>query len=130
MTCGSCKIFFHRHAFESVVSHHFDLLFIITLMLKNQEQKRCLTGNGNCPVSHDIQRKCIRCRLQRCFAAGMTTDYFLTDEEKERRRKRYKNNPQMIDSSSLLSSTTFDEIDQVSNKFVNFHTVRRFCLLF
>jgi hypothetical protein len=22
MTCGSCKIFFHRHAFGSVVSHY------------------------------------------------------------------------------------------------------------
>jgi hypothetical protein len=56
---------------------------LLTLILINQEQKRCLTGNGNCPISHDIQRKCIRCRLQRCFAAGMTTDYFLTDKEKE-----------------------------------------------
>lgn len=43
-------------------------------------------------MSHGTRRKCQQCRLKRCFAMGMKTDYFISEEEKQRRRKRLVDN--------------------------------------
>ena len=85
--------------------------FTARVHMKKQERKRCLKGDGKCLISYDTQRKCVRCRLQRCFAAGMSTDSFLSAEEKERRKKRSKNDLHrpLLSQSTLLPSTSSTE---------------------
>ncbi len=98
-----------------------------------QEKIRCLTGQGQCPVTYDIHRKCAKCRLERCLAAGMRKDFILSDEEKQQRKKRLEENRsetsqrfsthESTNTSSLMQSasnseslvTTTDEIDRVSS---------------
>ncbi len=83
-------------------------------------------------MTYGIRRKCPKCRLERCLAAGMRKDFILSDEEKERRKKRLEENRnetsqrfsthESINTSSILQSasnyesipTTTDEIDRVS----------------
>ena len=44
-------------------------------------------------IAHQARRKCVRCRLHRCFSVGMSTKHFLTDEMNEQRKKRRNNDP-------------------------------------
>jgi len=93
---------------------------------------RCLTGQGQCSVAHEIRRKCPKCRLERCFAAGMRKDFILSEEDKQRRKKHLEENrnrtSQHLSTSELTNSLsithsaskfepispTSDEIDRVS----------------
>jgi hypothetical protein len=97
-----------------------------------QERIRCLTGHGQCSVAHETRRKCQKCRLERCFAAGMRKDFILSEEEKQYRKKRLEENRKTTSqrlstsestSSSSISnilsnpasvSSTSEEIDRVS----------------
>ena len=80
-----------------------------------------MTGRGQCPVTHDVPRRCQKCRLERCLAVGMRKDFFISKEEKERRRERLESrhlvsqptSTQPISNSESLSPI-MDEIDQVS----------------
>ena len=74
-----------------------------------------------------MRRKCPKCRLERCLAAGMRKDFILSDEEIQRRRRRLEENRnltsqrlsisestiQSVSNSESLSSPS-DEIDRVS----------------
>ncbi len=97
-----------------------------------QEKIRCITGRNQCLIAHGIRRKCPKCRLERCFTAGMRKDFILSEEEKQRRKKHLEENRnqtsqrfsthESINTSSILQSasnyesipTTTDEIDRVS----------------
>ncbi len=100
-----------------------------------QEKIQCLTGQGQCSVVHEVRRKCPKCRLERCFAAGMRKDFILGDKEMQQRKKRLEENrnltlerlstSQLTNSSSITHpvlqsespSPTFNEIDRVSFSF-------------
>ncbi len=60
-----------------------------------------------------MHRKCQKCRLERCFAMKMRTDYFLNKEKKQRQQK-YDLPPM---TTETLSQTT-DEIKYCLLKFV------------
>ncbi len=93
---------------------------------------RCLTGQGQCSVAYETHRKCPKCRLQRCFAAGMRKDFLRSEEEKQQRKKRPEETPNLasqgsstsasVNSSSATQSVPnpesfppiLDEIDRVS----------------
>ncbi|CAF0713101.1 unnamed protein product [Adineta steineri] len=97
LSCASCKAFFLRNA--------------------NQQSKRirCITGQNQCSVAHEIQRKCPQCRLNRCFAAGMRQDFLLSDEVKQRRKKPTKDKR----NGSSQRSSTADPINPTSQFLTN-----------
>ncbi|CAF1193689.1 unnamed protein product [Adineta ricciae] len=69
-SCSSCKAFFRRHVNQSL------------------DEMQCLLGQNQCSLSHETRRrKCQKCRLHRCFEAGMKKEFMFSEEEKERRRK-------------------------------------------
>ncbi len=90
-----------------------------------QEKLKC-NGNesqGQCSIAPGTRRRCLRCRLDRCFAAGMRKDFMFTDEEKQRREKLNTplNGLSISESTNLSNSEslaeTLDEIDRVSSSF-------------
>ncbi|CAF1167707.1 unnamed protein product [Adineta steineri] len=85
LTCGSCKTFFRRNFNEDVDKLH------------------CLTGDEQCSVSHEIRRKCQKCRLKRCFSIGMKPNVVKNNTKTKNIKKNLNN--------SLVSS--FNEIDQL-----------------
>lgn len=62
VTCESCKAFFRRNALSR---KDFSCPF-----------------NGTCEISIITRRFCQRCRLQKCFKAGMRKEYIMTEEDK------------------------------------------------
>ncbi len=110
----------------------FSFSFCFVLWLFFQDRIRCITGQGQCPVAHEIRRKCPKCRLERCFSAGMRKNLILSEEQKQERKKRLEENrnitSQRLSTSELTNSLsithsaskfeplslTSDEIDRVS----------------
>jgi hypothetical protein len=67
-----------------------------------------------------MNRKCHRCRLNRCFAMGMRKDFIVKKEEKKTKKKRLKENGNVPSRRSLNSDSlpqTLDETDHVSFTF-------------
>ncbi|CAF1046030.1 unnamed protein product [Adineta steineri] len=97
LSCASCKAFFLRNA------------------NLNSRRLRCITGEGNCSVAHEMQRKCPGCRLDRCLNAGMRKDYLLTEEEKQRRKKPMKDKRTI----SSTRSSTAEFINSASTQYLS-----------
>ncbi|CAF0761081.1 unnamed protein product [Adineta steineri] len=63
LTCASCRIFFYRN--------------------QNQRNKlKCLLRQGQCSIDYKHDRKCPRCRLDRCFQVGMRKDLRINHQQK------------------------------------------------
>ncbi|CAF1346080.1 unnamed protein product [Adineta ricciae] len=94
LSCSSCKAFFHRYA-------HQDL-----------KKLKCSSRNQNqCKIVNGERSKCHRCRLNRCFAMGMRTDFILSQEEIQR-RKGFEKNPNISSTNSTCISQTFNNNDK------------------
>ncbi len=127
LSCASCKAFFHRNANQPPVSFCSWILMLSFIILQEKLKCNANESQGQCSIAHGTRRRCLRCRLDRCFAAGMRKDFMFTDEEKQRREKL--NTPlkdssisESANSSELLSNSgslaeTLDEIDRVSASF-------------
>ncbi len=106
LSCASCKAFFRRNADQNLVCFFLRLLyFFLYVTMLFQEKLRCLGGDGQCSVAHGTRRKCLKCRLERCFAAGMRKDFFQSEEDRQQRKKS-------LQEDRTLKSC--DEIDRVS----------------
>lgn len=68
LSCASCKSFFYRNINRSSI---------------------CITGRGDCSVSHEVHRKCAKCRFERCLTVGMRKDFVLSQQQKQIRFKKY-----------------------------------------
>ncbi|CAF1635612.1 unnamed protein product [Adineta ricciae] len=96
LSCASCKAFFHRNAHQP------------------REKFRCISTQGRCSVAHGVQRRCTRCRLDRCFAVGMRKDFIWSEEEKQRRKKNLEENRNITlqqSSTPTVASTTNEPVD-------------------
>ena len=67
VTCYSCRAFFRR----SVQSGNF-------------KQYICRKGN-NCVITLKTRKNCQKCRIEKCFNAGMKQSWVLTDDERFKR---------------------------------------------
>jgi hypothetical protein len=132
LSCASCKAFFRRNANQPRVSLLLHFAFLLNSDEFFQEKIRCLTGRNQCSIAHEVPRKCPKCRLERCFAAGMRKNFILSEEEKQRRITLLEENRnqtsqrlsthESINTLPLMQSasnseslvTTTDEIDRVS----------------
>ncbi|UJR34604.1 hypothetical protein I4U23_027380 [Adineta vaga] len=91
LSCASCKAFFHRYA-------HQDLTKL-----------KCSSRNENqCKIVNGERSKCHRCRLTRCFAMGMKTNFILSQKEIQR-RKGFEKNQNIL---STCISQTFNNNDK------------------
>lgn len=72
ITCESCKAFFRRNALSP---KRFKCLF-----------------EGHCEVTVVTRRFCPCCRLQKCFKAGMKTEYIMSEEDKVLKKRKIAQN--------------------------------------
>ncbi|XP_054157169.1 nuclear hormone receptor HR96-like [Oppia nitens] len=73
ISCESCKAFFRRNAFK--------------------ESLDC-PSNGNCIITAKTRKLCQKCRLNKCFTAGMKKEMLKNIEERESRKKLVEENRQ------------------------------------
>lgn len=66
-TCFSCRAFFRR-----------------SIQNGSAKQYNCKKG-GNCDITLKTRKNCQKCRLEKCFTAGMKASWVLTEEERFRR---------------------------------------------
>ncbi|XP_076438730.1 thyroid hormone receptor beta-like [Babylonia areolata] len=66
VSCESCKAFFRRNAHKTI-------------------RGRC---EGKCDVTVESRSFCKKCRLAKCFSAGMRKDMILNDEQKKVRKRK------------------------------------------
>ncbi|CAF0897740.1 unnamed protein product [Adineta ricciae] len=95
ISCESCKAFFRRNA------------------LRLSEKLICRQKN-DCIVRFDVKKRCKRCRLNKCFAAGMRKEWILTDKEKEEKRLKIAENRRIKEiqnalKTEILSNDTLSE---------------------
>lgn len=81
ITCESCKAFFRRNALSP---KRFKCLF-----------------EGHCEVNVVTRRFCPCCRLQKCFKAGMKTEYIMSEEDKVLKKKKIAQNKAKERKTSL-----------------------------
>ncbi|KAM6435852.1 bile acid receptor isoform 2-T2 [Liasis olivaceus] len=93
LTCEGCKGFFRRS------------------ITKNAEYK-CKNG-GNCEMDMYMRRKCQKCRLQKCKAAGMLAECLLTEIQCKSKRLR-KSTLQPVDETTSEDLKGLD-LKQVSS---------------
>lgn len=74
ITCESCKAFFRRNA------------------LRIDKKFKCRSGNGQCAITVSSRKRCKACRLNKCFAQGMRSDWILTDEERMNKKRKIEEN--------------------------------------
>ena len=65
-----------------------------------------MTGRDQCPIGYKVQRKCPKCRLDRCFAMGMRKDFLQTVEQKQKRQRSLEANRSIASSQRLLTSVS------------------------
>ncbi|UJR22701.1 hypothetical protein I4U23_025737 [Adineta vaga] len=73
VSCESCKAFFRRNA------------------LRAPGKLKCPQDN-HCNTRFDEKKRCKKCRLAKCFVAGMRKEWILTETEKESKRRRIEEN--------------------------------------
>lgn len=66
-TCFSCRAFFRR-----------------SIQNGSAKQYNCKKG-GHCDITLKTRKNCQKCRLEKCFTAGMKASWVLTEEERFRR---------------------------------------------
>jgi hypothetical protein len=76
-----------------------------------QEELKCITGKGECLVAHGINRKCHRCRLNRCFAMGMRKDFIVKKEEPKRKKLKRISNSDPVPQTFEDQNDHFNEMD-------------------
>lgn len=85
ISCESCKAFFRRNAgklkVQSQLDNHKHIFNIFVCQSLN-----CAFDN-NCTVDLVTRRFCQKCRLQKCFTAGMKKEWILTESERAVKRK-------------------------------------------
>ncbi|CAG2105657.1 unnamed protein product [Medioppia subpectinata] len=74
ITCESCKVMFRRNA-------------------QNFDKLKC-NFRDNCRIDLKNRKYCKKCRLAKCFAAGMKKDNIMSNEEKQRRAQKIEHNRQ------------------------------------
>ncbi|CAG2099950.1 unnamed protein product, partial [Medioppia subpectinata] len=94
ITCCSCKIFFRRNG-------------------QTVTESKCSFG-GNCVVSLKTRRFCQSCRLKKCFAVGMKTDSFLSEDKRQKIQTKYREKRLKLGSDSKDSA--IDNCSDFSNK--------------
>ncbi|CAG2109579.1 unnamed protein product [Medioppia subpectinata] len=97
ITCESCKSFFRRNSQKK--SDHF----------------RCYLGN-NCIINIETRNSCKKCRLDKCFSVGMSTDFFHTEEQKRMRKVRNKNTETMSPKSDGISEDSMVSTSSLSSE--------------
>ncbi|CAG2100067.1 unnamed protein product [Medioppia subpectinata] len=91
ITCQSCKCFFRRYALKKV--DHF----------------KCHLG-GNCVLNMMTRTECKKCRLDKCFAVGMKTTLFYSEQELQFRRDIIKNyRKRKLNENSSINSDTIED---------------------
>ena len=65
-----------------------------------------MTGQGQCSIVPTDTQKCQKCRLERCFAAGMRKDFLQTEEQKQKRRKALEENRNLTSQRLLTSESS------------------------
>lgn len=65
ISCTSCKTFFRRNANAQGISSMNDV-----------SKKFSCRFDGQCEVNINTRHLCTACRLAKCFALGMSTDFF------------------------------------------------------
>ncbi|UJR19748.1 hypothetical protein I4U23_022881 [Adineta vaga] len=97
LSCASCKAFFHRYAHEKL------------------DKLKCLTGTNQCIIEYRTDRKCFRCRLNKCFSMGMRKDFILNQQQLQQRRKHPKTAESIYNPAHNEDSISqeFDEIDRL-----------------
>ena len=87
-SCFSCRAFFRR------------------VVQKGSSEKLKCKGNKECQLISDSQKKCRRCRFQRCLESGMKEDSVLREDEKKSRFRKHfvKQLEEEVDITSLASS--------------------------
>ncbi|CAF1284564.1 unnamed protein product [Adineta steineri] len=73
ISCESCKAFFRRNA------------------LQPSGKLKC-RNNNKCNVKFDQRKRCKKCRLTKCFSAGMRKEWILTPEERQAKRIKIEEN--------------------------------------
>ncbi|CAG2104053.1 unnamed protein product [Medioppia subpectinata] len=68
ITCETCKAFYRR------------------LTLKVNNYLKCV-ANGDCIITPETRKYCPKCRLDKCLAVGMKSQFIRSDEENEWRRR-------------------------------------------
>ncbi|CAG2177973.1 unnamed protein product [Oppiella nova] len=89
ITCESCKSFFRRSAL-------------------NPDHFRCYLG-GTCNIEVKNRKHCKKCRLNKCFAAGMNTELIYSNKNKksiDTRNGRQKRKPKPEESHVIADSST------------------------
>ena len=94
-----------------------------------------MTGQDQCLIEHKVPRKCQKCRLERCFTAGMRKDFIQTNEENEKRRKHLEENRKLTSQRlSTLESPTSSNLPQTTSNLVSSspksNEIDRVCSLF
>ena len=64
-------------------------------------------------IDYRINRRCFRCRLNKCFSMGMRKDFILNQQQIQQRRKYSK-------TTESISNEEYDEIDNVSFSLYKF----------
>lgn len=107
ISCESCKAFFRRNA---LLSKEFKCPF--------REQ---------CQITVITRRFCQKCRLEKCFAIGMSKDCIMSDEDrthkrqkiaenKVKRRNNFKVGDDEVSSSKLIKREDDDSVNSDNSK--------------
>ncbi|CAG2172699.1 unnamed protein product, partial [Oppiella nova] len=72
---------------------------------------KCYLGN-NCKLDVKGRNSCKKCRLDKCFAVGMKTDSFQTDEQNRLRKSIIENNRKrkLSNTSSITTNSSGDGV--------------------
>ena len=84
ISCESCKAFFRRNAGKLKVLHQNHEKHISKNIFC---QSLNCAFDDNCTVDLVTRRFCQKCRLQKCFTAGMKKEWILSDSERAVKRK-------------------------------------------
>ncbi|CAF1026523.1 unnamed protein product [Adineta steineri] len=91
LTCASCRIFFYRN--------------------QNQRNKlKCLLRQGQCSVDYKHDRKCPRCRLDRCFQVGMRKDLRINHQQKQNISSKSLSQPTHTTDNLMMDIVKEDDI--------------------
>ncbi|CAF1255503.1 unnamed protein product [Adineta ricciae] len=99
LSCASCKAFFYGHAYE------------------NLERLKCLTGKKECVIDYQINRRCFRCRLNKCFSMGMRKDFILNRQQTKKTSNEEFDNIQtaLLSMNENVAANNIEDFDIIQN---------------
>ncbi|BES96477.1 receptor [Nesidiocoris tenuis] len=95
VTCESCKAFFRRNA------------------LRNKELQ--CPFKENCHITSVTRRFCQRCRLAKCYSAGMKRELIMSEADKESKRRKVLANKAKFSPTTACTSPNGSSSSQESN---------------